>query len=141
LSDTPLDGIEIMLHECTYVKTAQDEDLGISLCAQPHSDVLILISTGVFEQKLPSFKKLSNSSNVKPILKNRSDSTSQYYELIGINETSVRGMSVHQAKRFLSKIQGEVKLLVRSNGDIVSRKRRFQMLPCYCACEDGCYLV
>lgn len=131
-----------MLHECTYVKTAQDEDLGISLCAQPHSDVLILISTGVFEKLLPSLKKLSNSSNVKPILTKRSESTtSQYYELIGINETSARGLSVHQAKRFLSKIQGEVKLLVRSNGDIVPRKRRRQAFSCYCACEDGCYLV
>lgn len=128
-----------MLHECSYIKTAPDEDLGINLCAQPHSDVLLLTSTGVFETQLPILKNIADSSNVKSVRTKRAEAMNQYYELIGINETSVRGITVHQAKHFLSKIQGEVKLLVRSNGDVKPRKGSWRSSTCYCACEDGCY--
>lgn len=128
-----------MLHECVYVKTAQDEDLGIHLRAQPNSDVLLLISTGVFEKQLPDLTKISNSSSTNSVETKRSESTNQYYEIIGINDASVRKMSVKQVSHILSKIQGEVKLLLRSKGDAQLRKRRHRMGNCYCICEDGCY--
>jgi hypothetical protein len=133
------DSLEAMLHECVYVKTAQDEDLGINLRAQANSDVLLLISTGVFEKQLPNLNKISNSSSTNSVETRGSESTNQYYEIIGINDASVRKMSVKQVTHILSKIQGEVKLLLRSKGNVQLRKGRYRMGTCYCLCEDGCY--
>lgn len=138
-----------MLHECKYVKKAPEDNLGVLLVAHPFTDILKMASAGVFESQLPNItkSKAEATSTTKSILKNpkQTDVNDACFELVGINEKSVRGLTPKQVEKLLSRIEGEVRILVRSPDDAVISMKCSEKLClcqnscCSCVCDDGCY--
>lgn len=131
-----------MLHDCKYIKSSPEDDLGVRLVAQPNTDILKMTSTGVFESQLPNITKVSKSkpSNTsRSILKIKNETAVDdvCFELVGINEKSVRGLTVKQVEKLLRRIAGEVRILVRSpDNTVVHLKCSQKLFLCY----DGCFI-